>query len=195
MRISPLGVFGHAMDPDALADLARAESILTHPSPVCQEACAVFVVAIAHAIASGDEPAHVYRTASEWGHRSIREPSVLEAIVAAEREAPRDFMHNQGWVLTALQNAFFQLLHAQNAADGIVATVSAGGDTDTNAAIAGALLGAVHGREALPATWRNLILSCRPVEGAPGVRRPRPAPFWPIDALELAERLLLAGVR
>ena len=30
-------------------------------------------------------------------------------------------------------------------------TVMAGGDTDTNAAIAGALLGAVHGRDAIPA--------------------------------------------
>jgi ADP-ribosyl-[dinitrogen reductase] hydrolase len=36
--------------------------------------------------------------------------------------------------------------------------VSLGGDTDTNAAVAGALLGAVHGRAGLPQTWlRSLV--------------------------------------
>lgn len=38
-----------------------------------------------------------------------------------------------------------------------------GGDTDTNAAIAGALLGAVHGRDAIPSTWQRALLSCRPL--------------------------------
>ena len=68
-------------------------------------------------------------------------------------------------MLIALQNAFFQLLHSQPVADGVVATVRAGGDTDTNAAICGALLGAVHGREAIPEQWRRMVLSCRPLRG------------------------------
>ena len=75
----------------------------------------------------------------------------------------------------------------------MVATVMAGGDTDTNAAIAGALLGAVHGREAIPAQWRRMITSCRPVSGLSPTRHPRPRAFWPADALELAELLALVG--
>jgi ADP-ribosyl-[dinitrogen reductase] hydrolase len=75
----------------------------------------------------------------------------------------------------------------------MVATVMAGGNTDTTATIAGALLGAVHGREAVPARWRRAVLTCRPAAGLPGVHRPRPRPFWPVDLLELAESLLLAG--
>jgi ADP-ribosylglycohydrolase/fructose-1,6-bisphosphatase/inositol monophosphatase family enzyme len=193
MRVSPLGIFGSALDPDVLADLARSDSVLTHPNPICQEACAVYVVAIAHAVASGDSPQQVYRFALDWARRALREEAVLEALLAAGSEPPADFVRNQGWVLVALQNAFYRLLHAPSAAEGIIATATCGGDTDTNAAIAGALLGAVHGRESLPQGWRNLVLSCRPVDGAPGVRRPRPAAFWPIDALELAELLLLAG--
>lgn len=193
MRISPLGIFGYAMDPDDLGDLARGESCLTHPHPVCQEACAVYVVAIAHAVASGARPQEVYRFAVDWARRAGRVDAVLDALLAAEREPPADFLRYPGWVLVAFQNAFYRLLHAPDAAEGIVATVACGGDTDTNAAIAGALLGAVHGRESLPQRWRNLVLSCRPVPGAPGVGRPRPPAFWPIDALELAERLLLAG--
>ena len=36
---------------------------------------------------------------------------------------------------------------------GLLDVVALGGDTDTNAAVAGALLGAMHGTEALPAAW------------------------------------------
>lgn len=67
-------------------------------------------------------------------------------------------------------------------------TVSRGGDTDTNAAICGALLGAHQGREAIPRQWRNAVLSCRPV-AAPGILHPRPQEYWPDDALDLAEAL------
>jgi ADP-ribosyl-[dinitrogen reductase] hydrolase len=65
----------------------------------------------------------------------------------------------------------------------------AGGDTDTNAAITGALLGAVHGREAVPQRWRRVLLSCRTMI----CTHPRPKTFWPVDALELAEALLALG--
>lgn len=94
--------------------------------------------------------------------------------------------------MVALQNAFHRLLRAATFQSGLQATVEAGGDTDTNGAIAGALLGAVHGREAIPPTWRRAVLTCRPLAEA-GALRPRPREFWPIDALELAENLVLAG--
>ena len=89
----------------------------------------------------------------------------------------------------ALQNAFYQLRHAPPEA-ALVDTVRRGGDTDTNAAIAGALLGAVHGVEALPLRWRNAVLTCFPVAGLPGCQRPRPPSCWAVDALVVAERLL-----
>jgi ADP-ribosylglycohydrolase len=101
-------------------------------------------------------------------------------------------MMKSGWVLIAFQNAFYQLLHSNTFEDGVIDTVLQGGDTDTNAAIAGALLGAVFGRDAIPADWKRLVLSCRS-DSASGARRPRPWPFWPVDALNLAELLMLAG--
>src|SRR5262249_44626135 len=103
-----------------------------------------------------------------------------------------DYLTQQGWVVVAFQNAFYQLLHAASFEDGVVATVRAGGDTDTNAAICGALLGAVYGVQAIPRQWQQMVLSCRPLVDQPGVEQPRPALFWPIDALVLSERLLSA---
>ena len=98
-----------------------------------------------------------------------------------------------GWVLIALQNAFHELLHAAGPAEGVARTVARGGDTDTNACIAGALLGAAHGADAWPASWKAAILSCRAEAGRLGVLRPRPRCLWPVDLLQLADRLVLLG--
>jgi hypothetical protein len=115
----------------------------------------------------------------------------VESLEAASQRPPRCDGEAQGWVRIALQNAFYELLHAGSLEEGVRRTVRRGGDTDTNAAIAGALLGAVHGREAVPAQWRQAILSCRPHPLR--AKRVRGRTYWPVDALELAERLLLAG--
>lgn len=189
MRISPLAIFGHSLPPDHLADLARADSLLTHPHPVCQEACAVFVVAVARAVSSGGSSQEVYHDTKRWAAAACREEAVLNELVNAASGPPSDYSRHEGWVLTAFRNAFYQLLHAPTLEEGIVASVAAGGDTDTNAAIAGALLGAVHGYSAIPGQWRKMIISCRPAPGFSTVRRPRPYPFWPVDVLELSEKL------
>ncbi|MEA3366226.1 MAG: ADP-ribosylglycohydrolase family protein, partial [Candidatus Hydrogenedentes bacterium] len=83
--------------------------------------------------------------------------------------------------------------HAPSLEEALIDTVMRGGDTDTNAAICGALLGTVYGREAVPARWIDRILTCRPIDGQPGVHRPRPRCFWPVDAMILVDRLLTAG--
>ncbi|MCC7105656.1 MAG: ADP-ribosylglycohydrolase family protein, partial [Chloroflexi bacterium] len=190
MRVSPLGIWGWQHDPRELADAARADARLTHPHPVCQEASAVFTVAIAAAIREGRTPRATYEGARAWARKHCLEAAVVQVIEHAAAEPPADYLSQQGWVLVALQNAFYQLLHAPSAEEAVVRTVRAGGDTDTNGAICGALVGAVHGRDALPVQWRRAVLTCRPMPGDQQYRRPRPAMFWPADALTLAERLL-----
>jgi|GEM_PF-35686 len=193
MRISPLAIFG-AGNPAAAANWARADSSLTHPHQVCQDSCAVFVAAIATAIATGCSAEACYQAALDEARRSSAAAPVAEALREAAERPPEDYQTQQGWVLIALQNAFYQLLHAPTLEDGVVRTVMAGGDTDTNAAIAGALLGAVHGRDAIPPQWLRSILSCRPLPKS-GTSHPRPVEFWPVDALRLAEKLLLLGLQ
>ncbi|HOY59077.1 MAG TPA: inositol monophosphatase family protein [Verrucomicrobiota bacterium] len=193
MRVSPLSIYGWSMRPVEVDRLARADAALTHPHLVCQDASALFAATLAQAIREGADAQATFTFAQEHAQRHVQSASVREALLAARQQPPMDFLSQQGWVLIALQNAFYQLLHAPNLESGLVDTVGRGGDTDTNGCIAGALLGAVHGRQTVPARWQDRILSCRPIAGLPGVHRPRPERFWPVDALVLAERLLLAG--
>lgn len=188
MRASPLGIWGALRESSVVAAAAREDAALTHPHSVCQDASAVFAVTLAVAIREGLTPADTYAVAL----RQSAEPSVGAALQTAAESPPSDYLGQQGWVLVALQNAFYQLLHAASFEEGVVATVRAGGDTDTNTAICGALLGAVHGRAAIPAEWQQAVLSCRPMPGQSEIQQPRPALDWPTDALVLAERLLMA---
>lgn len=190
MRVSPLGVFGHALTAEAVGELAREDSAITHPNPVCRDAAAALAVAIAQAVRHGDGAAAAYHAAVAWATRARAAEPVKQAMHRAASAAPEDFQTHMGFAPVALQNAFFEALHAESLEEGVVRTVGRGGDTDTNGAIAGALLGAIHGRDAVPLRWRRAVLTCRAL---PVTSQPRPAEYWPVDLMQLAERLLIAG--
>ena len=190
MRIAPIGVW--AADPDEAARIAAEDAALSHPHPVCRTACAAFAAAISAAMAGAD------RTGMMQTALRIADAAGDEAapVSAALRQAeggipPADFQNQMGWVLTSLQNAFHHLATGTAVEPALIETVGRGGDTDTNATIAGALLGAADGRAALPTRWVMPVLTCRPDAGLQPVR-PRPDEYWPDDLLDLTEALLLS---
>jgi ADP-ribosylglycohydrolase len=188
MRIAPIGIW--ARDPAQAASVAAADSGLTHPHPDCAAACAALAAAVAAAIAGADRAAML---AAARAAVTGRVASVLG--LAASRQPLAD----DAPVLVALHNAFRHLAAGTSAADAILATVRAGGDTDTNAAIAGALLGAADGRRAFPTRWVLPVLTCRPDTGLAdaglAVAHPRPDLYWTDDLIDLAEALLLRPSR
>jgi fructose-1,6-bisphosphatase/inositol monophosphatase family enzyme/ADP-ribosylglycohydrolase len=196
MRCSPLALWDlFGTNDDERDAMARRDSTQTHPHSNCRDAVAAFVYAVSGAVRDGLDREETYERAVRWASERGEGQDVYEALVRAKSAAPEDFMSKQGWVLVALQNAFYRLLHSESLEAGVVETVACGGDTDTNAAIAGALLGAVYGRECVPRQWRRAVLACRAIEGGANVQQPRPSAFWPVDALELAEQLVLGPAR
>ena len=203
MRASPLAIA--ATNADQAAAWAAEDALLSHPNPVCVVANAAYVVALhagiagatpqemhAAAMAAARETGNALEAGGITGTAEAVQAVVTRLEAAARGELPEDFTRQMGWVLTALQAAFHALLHAPSAEQGLVHVVGCGGDTDTNGAIAGALLGAAYGRQAWPARWTTQVLACRPVQGS-GTQHPRPPEYWPDDIPELAETLL--GVR
>jgi ADP-ribosylglycohydrolase len=193
MRQSPLAIWGWQLEPAVLDRAVRADTTLTHPHIACQDASAAFIVALAAVIREGLDAPAAHARALTWQQEHGSDPSIAKALASARTAPPADYETKKGLVHIALQNAFYQALHAPSLEAGLVDTVMHGGDTDTNAAIAGALLGALQSRDALPAQWTDAVLHCRPERGLPGVAQPRPAIYWPVDALELAVELLNHG--
>jgi ADP-ribosylglycohydrolase/fructose-1,6-bisphosphatase/inositol monophosphatase family enzyme len=180
MRVAPIGIAA-AGDPAAAAETARIDSALTHPNPVCLHACAAYCAAIAAGVGGA--------TREQMVEAALAQCSGPVRVAIERCERPADFCAQPGSVIVTLQNAFFRLVRAPELEQALIETVGCGGDADTNAAVAGALLGALHGCDAFPARWVFPVLACRPLAEA-GAPRPRPAAYWPDDLLDLAEALL-----
>lgn len=191
MRVAPIGIW--ARDPEHAAAVAMEDSRLSHPHPVCTVACAAYTAAIAAGIqgAKRDDMARIALTVAR-AQASIQSDAlpVVETLEhAMGGRPPVEYFDRMGFVLTALGNAFFHLHAGTDAETALIRTAEAGGDTDTNAAIAGALLGASDGRLGFPPRWVMPVLTCRPDAGL-AVASPRPDIYWADDLTDLAEALL-----
>lgn len=183
MRVSPLAIYGATFPSSRLAELAREDARLSHPSAVCQWSNVAFVRAIQVALCGGNAQQGVLAAAEiVSGQCAPVEKALLEISAAPKADGG-----GQGWVLVALRMAFHALQSGRTFEDALVDCVMAGGDTDTNGAITGALLGAFHGEAAIPARWTRTVL-----ERAP---RNRPKAYHVQDALQLVDALLARGAR
>lgn len=192
MRQSPIGI-ACAGRPARAAAWARRDAAMTHPDPVCLAASSAYAAAIAAGVGGADSramwaEAHACAGGDDGGAR------VRHWLAGTTAEGPGEYVHQMGWARIAFVNAFHRLWVGQPLEQALVETVGCGGDTDTNAAICGAQLGAAQGGLVSPGRWRRAILGCRAVT-APGVRHPRPAAYWADDAMDLAEALLDVAMR
>ncbi|OBG69764.1 ADP-ribosylglycohydrolase family protein [Mycobacterium sp. E3339] len=165
MRTAPVAL-AYLDDEVALVAAARAVSELTHHDPEAGDACVLWCLAIRHAVLTGELEARIGLQHIDVDRRDLW----VSRLDAAEVSKPSDFTNN-GWVVEALQGAWsaimttpvpqdhpaeggFRADHLRLALD---SAVRGGGDTDTVAAIAGGLLGAVYGASAVPAQWRRIL--------------------------------------
>lgn len=82
------------------------------------------------------------------GYLGDRQEEVLEPTTT-----PKDFSQNNGWVVAAFQGALSAVVRSASLTEALKGAVRGGGDTDTVAAIAGSLAGAIYGESALPQGW------------------------------------------
>lgn len=65
----------------------------------------------------------------------------------------RSLLEPTGYVVHTFEIVLYALLHSSSYKEAVQTAVSFGGDTDTYAAIAGAVAGVAHGAESIPAEW------------------------------------------
>lgn len=142
---------------EVIATVARDVSDLTHADPTCGDACILWSVAVGSAVESGEFPA--IGDGLDLIPESRRD-HWISLIEQAETREPGTFTPN-GWVITALQAAWSSILHTEpgldHFRDGVIQAVRIGNDTDTVAAIAGTLLGAIYGASAIPEEWTSML--------------------------------------
>jgi len=147
------------------ANAAEEDCKITNPAEICVEAVCIYTEALKYVLlgASKDDVFAMVNTA-------ITQPELRKAFDDAIEDRPRNIAESRGWVAHAFYAAFWCLRNFDNyheAMRGIILHSTQGrlrGDTDTNAAIAGALLGAYYGIDHLCAnrqTCENLRVLIR----------------------------------
>ena len=150
MRCAPVAI-RYADDREQLRRISIDSSRVTHAEPRCAWSCVALNQAIAHLLRGGDPDGLV-----EAAVEGVEQHEVIVAVRSAAGKAPAD-LEGSGYVLNALAIAFSTVATTDSLEDALVAAVMVGADTDTNAAITGALAGALYGEEAIPTRWLDLL--------------------------------------
>jgi ADP-ribosyl-[dinitrogen reductase] hydrolase len=85
---------------------------------------------------------------------------VIQAVRASEGSNLEDlelYSWDMGYTVKAMRVGLWAALTEQGFEEALIAVVSAGGDTDTNAAVAGAVLGCRYGERSLSRRWVDRI--------------------------------------
>jgi len=156
MRCIPVALRYHD-DPDRLIRVSTQQAAITHADERCTWGAAAVNLA-ARELLHGN----IYFVDEVMHRIGDRAPRVLrEAIHRVPRERESDLpiarAGEAGYVVHCVEIAFWFVTHDRSLEEALIALAQAGGDTDTNAAVAGALLGARYGDIALPPRWIDKI--------------------------------------
>jgi ADP-ribosyl-[dinitrogen reductase] hydrolase len=160
MRCLPVALRFHD-NIDRLIRVSTQQAAITHSDERCTWGAAAvnlaarellygniyFIDEVLHRI--GDRPPRALRDAI---HRVPRE---------RESDLPVAVPGEAGYVVHCVEIAFWFVTHDRTLEDTLIYLAQAGGDTDTNAAVAGALLGARHGEVALPPRWVDQLVGAQ----------------------------------
>jgi ADP-ribosylglycohydrolase len=213
MRAPVIGAWLADAPIERLIEFVKASTSLTHRTTAADQGAGVIALAVRRAMLAGgavvDDGAFVADIKGVLTHERLRS-NVLAAVEAARLGRREVFLEEaniggsvSGWMLQTVPAAIYcWLRHPLDYRAAVEEVVLLGGDTDTTAAIVGALVGASVGVEGIPADWltgladwprsRGWIgrLAGRLAEARDGDHRVAPLPlFWP--AIPLRNLLFL----
>lgn len=157
MRTSILGAFAF-WDYEQVAKNTERIAKVTHWDNRCAGSSVIVTLIIAHLINESkalnlEEIIQIGRSYDERIH-----PFVEQAFRFPIAALDLADMNSIGYTLKAMAAGIWTYFQATNFEDGILKVIHEGGDADTNACVAGSLLGAKYGFKAIPQNWVDGLL-------------------------------------
>ena len=155
MRCAPIALARHS-NPALLVQDSAATCAVTHYAPTCQWSCIILNTAIA-LLLKGVTP-----SVKELAEAAVADgaPAEVRDWMMAVGDDIGDLPLDDGLIghtLLCLQAGIWAWQTPLSFEDALAPVVSAGGDTDTNGAVAGAVLGARYGAAAIPQRWLDCL--------------------------------------
>lgn len=145
MRTSVVGLFPKAVEQCAV-DICR----LTHYDPRCIGSC-VIVSSLIHSLVYDSKSLSYHQILDLANKYDERIAEYIDLSLNAHiRALGLQDENSMGYTLKTLAASLWAYWNASSFEDGLLAVVNAGGDADTNAAVACAILGAKFGYDSIP---------------------------------------------
>ena len=151
MRTSVVGTFPKAVE-ECAANICR----LTHYDPRCVGSCVV-VSKLIHSLIYENKGLSYYDMIDCAGRYDRRIAEYIDSAKLALdiRDLELQDEYSVGYTLRCMSAALWAYWNAKSFEHGLLTVVRAGGDADTNAAVACAVLGAKYGYEAIPDEYKE----------------------------------------
>ena len=164
MRIIPLVIFYHLLPDQLVIAAVRDDCMLSHPNQTCQDANAVYAVAMAHLMRNpGDAKGAVKRADAVTACAEVRSWMMDSAQDCTDLDCSS---HHIGFVRWAFTLTFWHLRQQSKYEAAIWHVLSLGGDTDSSAAIVGGMIGALWGaKRGIPMGMQEPVLTFDPLRG------------------------------
>lgn len=163
MRVAPVALFAHP-DTHTVASLARETSLISHTHPEGIDGAVSQAVAVDRILARDTdeaiEPRRLVMEIQPYLMTAILRDKLSYLAASIGQRSPDELAQVLGSGISAHTSvptalACF-LTHPDSFSDAVRTAISLGGDTDTIAAMTGALSGAHLGLDAIPSAWRNV---------------------------------------
>lgn len=158
MRILPFILYA----PEDLRFIEDA-SDLTHAHRRSEMACGIYALLLREILEQGKDgiPAALKKAETIYGNE---DEWTCYAPLLTVGNRSRDSIRSSGYVVDTLEAALWCLLTTENYRDCVLKAVNLGRDTDTVAAVAGGLAGALYGMEGIPQEWLDALLRREDIE-------------------------------
>ena len=162
MRIHPFVLYAHykMMPLKEWEPMIFDASALTHAHERSKVGCGIYAYILLHLLA--DPNIGAVETAlkrAEANYRDHKEFAHYTRVFQPDfAKLDADEIRSSGYVADTLEAAIWCLLTTDNYKDCVLKAVNLGSDTDTVAAVAGGLAGALYGYEAIPQEWRDTLI-------------------------------------
>ena len=164
MRIHPFALYAFVKGGTLgkSLDIIREGSIMTHAHPRTIYACGIYAMVFWEILKGADKA----KVLSEIENAAV----LFDGIYPEESDhfewafhkklayKSADEISSSGYVVHTLEAALWCLLTTNSYKECVLKAVNLGEDTDTVAAVAGGLAGAMYGYDAIPEEWRNTLI-------------------------------------
>lgn len=152
MRLSP-AVIKYVNNPEKAVNAATMQSVTTHGSQVCLQACSLLAEFLLdcyyHKDSQTKKNVFSENRLRRYSHKDINSIATFDYFNKTRSEV----FNSNGYAASSLEFALWCFYNTDSFRECVLLAANSGGDADTNAAIAGQIAGAFYGYSDIPTEW------------------------------------------